>query len=178
MRSHCSYRVITVSKTYNQFKIIRSIYEPTSYTVLLRGFNPLRSFFKLTGGGTWEQVSAENLPGSSSDRFPLFHFCDSNSMSVHRPSGDNFRWRGRTQSSFIRMALASQIKVGGGALPGHFSADAWLRAAGGGGGGKGQEGGQKEGRSLTALSSAAGVRPYGSNYDVKKDKLPIVLVLE
>ena len=34
-------------------------------------------------------------------------------MSVHRPSGDNFRWRGRTQSSFIRMALASQIKVGG-----------------------------------------------------------------
>ena len=33
-------------------------------------------------------------------------------MSVHRPSGDNFRWRGRTQSSFIRMAVASQIKVG------------------------------------------------------------------
>ena len=65
------------------------------------------------------QLSAATFEKSSpllliDSRFSIS--ADSNSMSVHRPSGDNFRWRGRTQSSFIRMAVASQIKVGG-ALP-------------------------------------------------------------
>ena len=105
------HRVIAVSKTYNQFKIIRSIYEPTLLYGSASRFQPVEQFLQTEGRRNTKAARGQVFLLLIDSRFSIS--ADSNSMSVHRPSGDNFRWRGRTQSSFIRMAVASQIKVGG-----------------------------------------------------------------
>ena len=67
MRSYCSHRVIAVSKTYKQFEIIRSIYEPTLLYGSASRFQPVEQFLQIDS-----RRNMKAARGQVSEKTPLF----------------------------------------------------------------------------------------------------------